>query len=349
MRKRLTALLLCLLALLSVSLPAVSATDVSTESEINIQYTYLDTVPLTGATFRLYELGTLDGDGIPVLNSRFSSFRTDLNLGERRHWPEIANELAAFVANGSPAPTQTTRVSGDGSVRFPVPGAALTAGVYLIVPVDHVVGDYVFSGHPLLVELPSYDEQTHTAYWKLNAQPKIERSPYEGVACHVIVQWIDEGYEQFRPESVNVTLLCDDSVVASADVGPADNWRHSFGGLHREVELAARAPRYQLSSLAARGGAQAAPVLLEGWIDREPSRQWSVKQNEVTHYSTSYERVDDTFIITNRITGVTPSPKPSQKPEQLWQTGQLWWPVPLLIAGSLVVLAAGLLLSRKKR
>lgn len=359
MLKRLTALLLCLLALLSLMPTAALAVSLTPPpdagSEIHIHYVYSDNLPLTGATFRLYEIGRLDGDGIPVLNSRFSAFRTGLNLGDRSHWPEIASELTAFTAEKSVTASQTTRVSGDGYAHFPVAGASLRSAVYLIVPVAHVRGEYVYTGHPLLVELPTYDEQTHTAYWKIKAEPKIERTRYEGVACHVIVQWIDEGFEQYRPGSVDVKLLCNDAVADTATIGPNENWRHSFTGLHRETELAARTPRYQAAVLSSRRSAEVEPMLLEGWIDQEPTRKWSVRQNEVPRYTTTYNRVDDTFIITNRITGVTPSPsptvspKPSQKPDQLWPTGQLWWPVPVLIAGSLGVLAVGLVLSRKKR
>ncbi len=356
MLKRLTALLLCLLALSAG--PAALATDTAAEREIRIQYCYHDTLPLAGATLRLYEVGQLNSEGKPVLNRSFASFRTALSLDERSRWPELAEELAAFVEAGTPAPAQTTRAGADGSARFPVAGATLRDGLYLIVAAPHVQDGYVYSGRALLLELPYYDKESGASYTKLNAQPKIDRSVFEGVFCSVIVVWIDEGYEQYRPATVNVDLLCDSAIVDSATVGAKQNWRHTFTGLHRETELAAPAPRYQLTALSSRQTAE--PVYLEGWIDQEPTRVWTVKQNAVERYTTSYDRVDDTFIITNRIK-LTPSPspsptaspkpsqKPDQKPEQIWQTGQLWWPVPLLCLAALAALLVGLRRGRAKR
>ena len=44
----------------------------------------------------------------------------------------------------------------------------------------------------------------------------------------------------------------------------------------------------------------------------------------------------------------TPQPIPTKPPDKIPQTGQLWWPVPLLVAGGLALLAVGIVLKLKE-
>ena len=44
----------------------------------------------------------------------------------------------------------------------------------------------------------------------------------------------------------------------------------------------------------------------------------------------------------------TPAPEPTGKPGELPYTGQLWWPVPVLLAAGILLVAAGIVICRKK-
>jgi len=60
----------------------------------------------------------------------------------------------------------------------------------------------------------------------------------------------------------------------------------------------------------------------------------------VEGYTAKTERSGNTFYITNTY-AVSGTGTPT-----LPQTGQLWWPVPLLLAGGLALIAAGLIRRR---
>ena len=84
--------------------------------------------------------------------------------------------------------------------------------------------------------------------------------------------------------------------------------------------------------------------------------QWRVVERDVPDgYTVTVEREGRVFVITNTKPDDTPepseSPEPStspDEPEKLPQTGQLWWPVPLLFCAGLIFVAAGLIIRRRR-
>lgn len=77
------------------------------------------------------------------------------------------------------------------------------------------------------------------------------------------------------------------------------------------------------------------------WAGLDAAHSWTVKEEPLTDYTTKLERSGNTFYITN-----TYAASASQTPG-LPQTGQLWWPVPVLLAAGLLLLVLGKV--RKKR
>ena len=72
---------------------------------------------------------------------------------------------------------------------------------------------------------------------------------------------------------------------------------------------------------------------------------------KVDGYTVSITREGVTFVVTNTYVPETPNtPPPTEpgKPDQpsLPQTGQLWWPVPLLLVGGLLLVVIGLIRRR---
>ena len=77
------------------------------------------------------------------------------------------------------------------------------------------------------------------------------------------------------------------------------------------------------------------------WTGLESGHQWTVaEQDPGGGYTVRITRDGTTFFVTNTLPGTT-----SRLPK-LPQTGQLWWPVPVLIAGGLLLIVLGLLRRR---
>lgn len=77
------------------------------------------------------------------------------------------------------------------------------------------------------------------------------------------------------------------------------------------------------------------------WAGLDAAHSWSVKEDPLRDYAAKVERSGNTFYITNIYTASA-----AQTPG-LPQTGQLWWPVPVLLAAGLLLLVLGKV--RKKR
>lgn len=75
------------------------------------------------------------------------------------------------------------------------------------------------------------------------------------------------------------------------------------------------------------------------WTEEDPLAMWAVLEQVPDHYRASYSRNGNTFVITNTLKPVDTA----EEGDGLPQTGQLWWPVPLLaLTGSFLFLAGWL-------
>lgn len=80
------------------------------------------------------------------------------------------------------------------------------------------------------------------------------------------------------------------------------------------------------------------------WTELETGATWNVVEKEVPdNYTVKVSKVDNDFVITNTYGEVVP-------PESILpQTGQLWWPVPLLAAAGILLFAIGIFERGKRR
>ena len=77
------------------------------------------------------------------------------------------------------------------------------------------------------------------------------------------------------------------------------------------------------------------------WENLNGYDRWTVAEEVPANYSVEITREGITFVVRN--TYVAPPPPP---PPSLPQTGQLWWPVPVLAVAGLFMMAVGLLRRR---
>ena len=125
----------------------------------------------------------------------------------------------------------------------------------------------------------------------------------------VIKIWKDDGYTKERPNTITVQLFCDG--VAYGDA----------------VFLSA------------------ADGWTYTWNDLDVNCYWSIDEAPVGGYLPPIvEREGNTFIITNTYD----EPPPPDEPK-LPQTGQAWWPVPILMAAGLLLVVMGLVTKRRPK
>ncbi len=144
----------------------------------------------------------------------------------------------------------------------------------------------------------------------MDADVKSEVEPPEGpetVTRRALKIWDDAGHEDARPEEITVQLLCDGNVSDTVILSEKNNWRYE-------------------------------------WNELDAARRWEVVESQCPGYTVKVERNGVTCpLTTTYIPPQTPEKPalPAKPAPRLPQTGQLWWPVPLLAVAGTVLLLLG--------
>ncbi len=127
--------------------------------------------------------------------------------------------------------------------------------------------------------------------------------------------WKD-GNSTARPKEITAALLQDGKEVETVKLNASNSWSYS-------------------------------------WKKLSSASSWSVVEKQVpSGYTASYRTGDSQIVITNSKPGspTTPSgdrPK-TRKYTTLLQTGQLIWPIPVLLGVGLILIVIGLILRKRK-
>lgn len=134
--------------------------------------------------------------------------------------------------------------------------------------------------------------------------------PPETLVRRVLKIWNDAGHERQRPAEVTAQLLRDGEVYDTVRLSRENNWRHTWDGL-------------------------------------DASCRWEVTELDCPGYTVRAGLSGVTFTLTNTYASDTPPDQPAKPAARLPQTGQLWWPVPLLAVLGALLLGLAALRRRK--
>ena len=167
------AAVLCMLPLLG--LPGHEALAVP-PLQLTVELSRSDT-PLPGARFSVYRVGEFDDSGKITLIGDFSG-RFDVDdIHDQQGWPDIAQDMADWVASARPDPLLSGLTGDDGRVSF-YEADGLTRGVYLVVGDDVDYGGTTYSSLPFLITMPCWNPEEGAWDYNVIAMPKPgERTP----------------------------------------------------------------------------------------------------------------------------------------------------------------------------
>lgn len=349
--KRWSAMLLSFLAVLLL-LPfnafAAGSIDLSHDVSLTISYQNGNT-HLSGARFDIYLVATMDESGELTTTEDFAQFNVDIQGENAETWKTLASTLEGYVLRDGLSPVDSGKTSKDGLVSFPTSGKTLTQGLYLVLGSRHTQNGYRYDPAPFMVMLPGLDEENDVWIYNVTANAKYDSSEIPDNPDHpdnpdddtidrkVLKVWKDDGYENERPEEVIVQLLRNGKVYDTVTLNAKNNWRHT-------------------------------------WTNLSDRYTWTVVEKELECYTVEVIREGITFVVTNTYdedipdepTPVSPGtpeptipdeptptgpsipdgPTPTSPTPNLPQTGQLWWPVPLLICAGLLLVVIGLVRRR---
>ena len=303
-----------LLAMQLLSTAAYAAGIIDLDRDVRLTVSYQDgNTPLAGAGFSIYLVAAADESG-ELTTDAFKQFNVDIRGKNDEAWKALASTLEGYVLRDDIAPTDSGKTNAEGYLYFPT-GGRLTPGLYLVLGQRHIQDGLRYDPMPFMVMLPTQDTQTGDWLYEVIVDPKHESSEVpdtpSAVTRKVLKVWDDEAGSD-RPAEVVVQLLRDGEVYDTVTLNAENNWRYT-------------------------------------WSDLDDSYTWTVVEEECKGYTVSVERDGITFVVTN--TRVTPLPTPPgptdpAKPS-LPQTGQVWWPVPVLLMCGLLFIIIGLICRRR--
>ena len=306
--KRLTALLIALILVLAPAC-AYAAGSIAVQQETSLTLTCKSgETTLSGVSFALYRVASVAESGELTPTEAFSQFDVMIRGENDDAWRELATTLEGYVQRDALVPAATQVSDADGIARF----TGLETGLYLVLGKRLTLNGYYYDPMPFLILLPALDAENNVWIYDVEADVKFSVAPVPVYPSwdelRVIKAWDDEGHEDQRPQSITIQLLRDGEVYDTVVLSAENGWRYS-------------------------------------WSKLDAGHRWSVTEDIPDGYTVTVRREGDAFVVTNTYSGKMPG-KPTDSGGKLPQTGQLWWPVPLLLASGLLLVVLGLIRRR---
>lgn len=310
--KRILPLLLALL-LLPMGASAAGFVDLDRTTMVTITAKY-EGMPMEGMLLELHRVSDMDKTGELTVREPFAPYASDLDIRGRNDaaWQETAEKLERWVILNQMEPMSQAKVDEEGIACL----SGLPMGLYLVVTEGLEKDGQVYTVAPFFLVLPERDSRDRWNY-DITAQAKPAENP-KRMDYQVIKLWKDTCHPEKRPESITLRLYCDGVPYGESVTLPENGrWSHT-------------------------------------WKNLDVNHKWTVVEETVSGYKSEVATDGTTFLITNTHTHTTSpsapsSPSTSGKPGKLPQTGQLWWPVPLLLWAGVLCLVIGLIRRRGSR
>ena len=306
--KRFCALLLALLA--AALLLPVGA---SAAGSIDLGHTHSLTIPavyadmpISGLRFDAYLISTVDQYGELTVIDRYGAYAESLDIRGKND-TAWQNMAQTLAREILLDPDLKPSRSAVTDADGVAKFADISMGLYLIVGNGVEKDGYVYSTSPFFVMLPEQDLSSNTWNYHVVANAKPGQEPVKA-DYEVIKVWKDDCHKEQRPKSIAISLICDGEVCDTITLPHNGAWSYT-------------------------------------WKDLDTNHQWTVMEKKEQGYKDpDIQQEGNTFIVTNTCSKPTTPPQPG-KPT-LPQTGQLWWPVPVLIAAGLLFVVIGLVRRR---
>ena len=315
--KRICALALCIIALaglVPVQADAADYIDPNRECRLNITYLGQNNAAMKNVQIDLYRVASVNKTMDYTLVGGFASYPIDLDNPGDAGWRALATTLQGYVAKDSVSAYDTGSTNLEGKISFPNRRGSLKPGLYLVLAKQQTSGGVTYSMTPTLVALPAYNSTGDNWSYNLEIFPKYEAISY--TQRRVVKVWSDNNSTS-RPTSVKVSLMKDNKLYESVVLNKDNSWRYT-------------------------------------WRDLDPKYEWTmVEENVPFGYTVSVTRDSYTFYVTNTYsTNKSASGRggtgTAQEVETLPQTGQLWWPVPVLAVLGMGFICCGEVLRRRR-
>lgn len=221
-----------------------------------------------------------------------------------------AATLAAYIKKDSIQPNATTVSDVNGYASF----NNLDTGVYLVLSERIKKDNIYYNPSAVVVTLPFILESRYVYDAIADMKYETEEEIIQLIDYKVMKVWDDENSIE-RPDKINIVLLRDGEEYDTVELNQNNNWQYTFKDLSNEYI-------------------------------------WDVVEEKVPeNYKVTIEKENNIVILTNTKDKKSEEPDKPSNPDNINKapdTGQLWWPVPILSLGGLFLVIAGVIQRKKE-
>lgn len=373
--------ILCFVCAIAISCINVFSAEIviDTNKPSSIMLAYRNgTVPLEGVNVKIYRVANVNSRKVFTLTGDFKNYPVNINnLDTATKKNTAAQTLSAYAAADKIEPYAEQKTNKNGIVKL----ENLRAGLFLVVSENTIIDGVTYKFAPYLVELPEVDEEGNLNYTDVIASPKKEEfdpnKPADKTKLSVTKRWYDYGNEDKRPESIAVQILKNGKVYKDIVLSRENNWTFSwvdYGGANVWQAIEKNVPDGYTFSLSVGKNTLVlnntyeeeetttdkddTTTLPGGVVTTVPSTkpgETTTKPSEIetttlpTEETTLPSGDETTSSTATDVTTTSEEEGTTGTPERLPQTGQLWWPVPILAAAGLMIFALGWVITSKEK
>ncbi|MBP3280661.1 MAG: Cna B-type domain-containing protein [Butyrivibrio sp.] len=322
--------------------------DMSKKGSLTVAHLSVDEELMANVQSHLYLVATIDEKGQYTVTEQFAGFFTDsdcFNNGfDYDAWKQFvsyeeasdSDNLLAYIKENNISPVAEKLSEGDGKTYY----TDLELGVYYVLSDKVEAGGYTHSFVNFLYPVPIL-EMTETGNVRVNYNPSAspKKSKIASVHCSLRKRWSDSGNTANRPQTVTFRIYCDGEFMEEVTLSSENDWYYEWG--------------------------------ISG------DHTFSVEEvNVASGYSSDIQVVqnghDFEYVCTNSFNPPPPGdnpPPPGDNPpgdtppgipdlpevlgairdlpqvlgaRRLPQTGQLWWPLPILVIAGVFLIVKGI-------
>lgn len=343
------ALLLCL-SCMCTSASAKSSGTIILVNEIKGQ-------AVKGMSWEIFRIGTFDGEKI-ILQGDFAKYPVDMSDLSASGLADAASTLKDYAFTFKHKSEGSGKSKKDGTVTF----KNLEDGLYLIAAKVYMDGVTMYIPTPAIVNLDTKKEPEMTIYTKINAMAvtagSVERFKVQKV-------WENDENLPRKPNEIVIDIYRDYKFYQTVRLSETNNWSYEWSDkVGAEWTIIERKIPEGCCVVYKNNGRDYVvvntyvPGFEFNWEENftPPDTTTSTTTTTTTDITTTTSAASniigdkvttdastttETTTSTTAVTTKKVSQKVTTTPSKLPQTGQLWWPVPVMAIGGLVLIAAG--------
>lgn len=318
--------------------------------------------PVTDSTIKLYPALTTDG----ALLDEFAALPIEVgDLTDSENINRLAYTLASYAASGVGEVKASDVTNGLGYVDF----EEVPAGMYLVTGTSGTIGDLTYTPKPALIRITDDAEELLEASLKYTVTATSTVTDYT-----VKKMWLDHSGTN-RPQTVTIDLYRSGELYDEVTLSAENDWTHQWEDLSSRYDwyvIEKDVPAdYAVSitldeatfiienstsvidvqtttapSTTAIGGTETISSDVTDTTDATDTSGTGVSSDDSTPNSSGTSSHSTTTTTTTYTTPTQSPPGGSISPPNLPQTGQLWYPVPILFIFGAALFFVGFIADR---